>query len=87
MKPNTVCQIRGLKNPRQQNLNGMIVVATHQQLELTRIDQTPVWAFEPPLKAADGYTYKYAREQYLHPLDLCEDTLTNEALDRALEHV
>ncbi len=70
-----------------QNLNGMIVLATHQQLELTEIAKTPVWAFEPPLRAADGNTYKYARQHCLHPLDPCEDILTKEALDRALEHV
>jgi hypothetical protein len=87
MKPNTVCQIRGLKNQRQQNMNGMIVLATHQQPEFTRIAKTPVWAFEPPLQGADGNTYNHAMQQHLHPLDPCEDALTNEALDRALEHV
>ncbi len=87
MKPNTVCQIRGITNHRQQNMNGMIVLATHQQPGLTNIAKTPVWAFEPPLKGADGNTYKYAQQHCLHPLDPCEDALTNEALDRALEHV
>ena len=87
MKPNTVCQIRGLKNHSQQNMNGMIVLATHQQPGLTNMAKTPVWAFEPALQGADGNTYKYAMQHCLHPLDPCEDTLTKEALDLALEHV
>ena len=87
MKPNTVCQIRGITNHRQQNMNGMIVLAKHLNQLFTKVAKAPVWEFEPPLQDKQGCTYNHALQQHLHPLDSCEDQLAHEALDRALEHV
>ena len=86
MKPNTVCQIRGITNQRQQNMNGMIVLAKHLDPMFTKAAKSPVWEFEPPLKDKQGRTYTHAMQQHLFPLDRCEDTLASEALDLLLEH-
>ena len=84
IKPGTVCMIRGVPaKSTGSDCNGKIVVVEGQ----TVIADFVLYTFTPALQTAvpvTGVVYT-SREQYLYPLDSCEDDLAREQLDEVLE--
>ncbi len=84
IKPGTVCMIRGVPaKSTGSDCNGKIVVVEGQ----TVIADFVLYTFTPALQTTvpvTGVVYT-SREQYLYPLDSCEDDLAREQLDEVLE--
>ena len=79
IKPGTVCMIRGVPKDSIYQANGRIVTVVRYIGDL--LDHKDVHEFDPPIVAV-GQMYNKCKQQWLHPLDPCEDDMVRETLER-----
>ena len=80
IKPGTLCMIRGVPKDSIYEANGRIVTVVRYIGDL--LDHKDVHEFTPPVVGADKHEYSKCKQQWLHPLDPCEDDLARETLER-----
>lgn len=79
IKPGTMCMIRGVPKNSIYEANGRIVTVVRYIGDL--LGHEDVHEFTPPIIAGNSQ-YNKCKQQWLHPLDPCEDDLASETLDR-----
>ena len=85
IKPGTVCMIRGVPKDSIYEANGRIVTVVRYIGDL--LDHQDVHEFTPPIVVTRNSQYNKCKQQWLHPLDPCEDDMARETLERLDEQM